>query len=379
MAFLDGRPELKKEYGDVITAQAAVYANDVEANADLDTAIEWLQKSSVVGYATGLYEFALARAQTSDREREPQFQERNWNDVRQGLLDEEPVVPRLEEDLLTAGFTRALALKPAQAIAAVTKLAERVNAGRSGPASPRELARAVLQGSRLGSVEGRKPLVEASVATFEASTDPAVMFARDLEPSLRDLRGRVRVLNEKILRNRSRFARGIQAWRGSTIYPDANFTLRATYGRVAGLTDARGTNIPFATRLGDMFALSEQRGNTGDFALPPKLLAWRKAMGEATFKAKYADMVVNFVTTNDITGGNSGSSTLNRSLGIVGLIFDGNEGSMASDWSFNSTTGRALSTDIRFALTIAREVHGAGWVVDELLNPERAVERKAAD
>jgi hypothetical protein len=379
MAFLDGRPELKKEYGDVITAQAAVYANDVEANADLDTAIEWLQKSSVVGYATGLYEFALARAQTSDREREPQFQERNWNDVRQGLLDEEPVVPRLEEDLLTAGFTRALALKPAQAIPAVTKLAERVNAGRSGPASPRELARAVLQGSRLGSVEGRKPLVEASVATFEASTDPAVMFARDLEPSLRDLRGRVRVLNEKILRNRSRFARGIQAWRGSTIYPDANFTLRATYGRVAGLTDARGTNIPFATRLGDMFALSEQRGNTGDFALPPKLLAWRKAMGEATFKAKYADMVVNFVTTNDITGGNSGSSTLNRSLGIVGLIFDGNEGSMASDWSFNSTTGRALSTDIRFALTIAREVHGAGWVVDELLNPERAVERKAAD
>jgi hypothetical protein len=148
---------------------------------------------------------------------------------------------------------------------------------------------------------------------------------------------------------------------------------------VAGLTDAKGTKIPFATRLGDMFALSEQRGNTGDFALPPKLLAWRKAMGEATFKARYADMVVNFVTTNDITGGNSGSSTLNRSLGIVGLIFDGNEGSMASDWSFNSTTGRALSTDIRFALTIARDVHGAGWVVEELLNPDRVVERKAAD
>jgi hypothetical protein len=187
------------------------------------------------------------------------------------------------------------------------------------------------------------------------------------------------VLNEKILRNRSRFARGIQTWRGSTIYPDANFTLRGTYGKVSGVTDEKGMKIPFATRLGDMFVLAEKRGNTGDFALPPKLLAWRKAMGDAAFKAKYADMVVNFITTNDITGGNSGSSTLNRSLGIVGLIFDGNEGSMASDWSFNSTTGRALSTDIRFALTIAREVHGAGWVVDELLNPDRAVERKAAD
>lgn len=379
MAFLETRPELKKEYGDVITAQTAVYTNDVEANADLDTAIEWLQKSSVVSYASGLYEFALARAQTSDRDREPQFQERNWADVRQGLLEEEPLVPGLEEDLLTAGFTRALALKPEQQIPAVRKLADRVGAGRSGPVSPRDLARAVLQGSRVGSAEGRKPLIEAPVATFDASTDPAVSFARELESSLRELRGRVRVLNEKILRNRSRFARGIQAWRGTTIYPDANFTLRATYGKVTGVTDPKGAKIPFATRLGDMFTLAEKRGNTGDFALPPKLVTWRKTIGEAAFKAKYADMVVNFITTNDITGGNSGSSTLNRSLGVVGLIFDGNEGSMASDWSFNSTTGRALSTDIRFALTIAREVHGAGWVVDELLNPDKVVERKAAD
>jgi hypothetical protein len=379
MAFLETRPELKKEYGDVITAQAAVYANDVEANADLDGAIEWLQKSSLVGYATGLYEFALARAQTSDRDREPQFQERNWPNVREGLLDDEPVVPALEEDLLTAGFTRALALKPAQQVPAVRKLVERVAGGHPGPASPRDLARAVLEGSRLGSVEGREPLIEAPVATFDMSTDSAILFARDLEPSLRDSRERVRVLNEKILRNRSRFARGIQLWRGSTIYPDANFTLRATYGKVAGLTDQKGTQIPFATRFGDMFALAERRGNTGDFALPPKLVSWRKMIGEATFKARYANMIVNFVTTNDITGGNSGSSTLNRTLGIVGLIFDGNEGSMASDWSFNSTTGRALSTDIRFALTIAREVHGAGWVVDELLNPDRAVAKKVAD
>ena len=363
----------------MITAQTAVYTNDVEANADLDTAIEWLQKSSVVSYASGLYEFALARAQTSDRDREPQFQERNWADVRQGLLEEEPVVPGLEEDLLTAGFTRSLALKPEQQIPAVRKLADRVGAGRSGPVSPRDLARAVLQGSRVGSAEGRKPLIEAPVATFDASTDPAVSFARELEPSLRELRERVRVLNEKILRNRSRFARGIQAWRGTTIYPDANFTLRATYGKVTGVTDPKGAKIPFATRLGDMFTLAEKRGNTGDFALPPKLVTWRKTIGEAAFKAKYADMVVNFITTNDITGGNSGSSTLNQSLGIVGLIFDGNEGSMASDWSFNSTTGRALSTDIRFALTIAREVHGAGWVVDELLNPDQAVGQKAAD
>jgi hypothetical protein len=364
MAFLTTKPELKTEYGSVIADQTEVYANDVEANADLNAALGWLQRSSILGYSSGLYQFALARAKPNDRDREPQFQERNWTEVRQSLLDDEPIVQGLEEDVLTAGFTRALALPAARQIPAVRTLAARLNAGRAAPASPRELARAVLQGTRMGVVDGRKGLTEAPLADLEASTDPAVMFARDLEPSLRESRERTRVLNEKILRNRSRFARGIQAWKGSTIYPDANFTLRATYGKVASLTNP---TVPFATRFGEMFALAERRGNKGDFALPPKLLDWRKKIGEAVFKSKYADMVVNFISTNDITGGNSGSSTLNRRLEIVGLIFDGNEGSMASDWSYNGTTGRALTTDIRFALTIAREVHGAGWIVDELL------------
>ena len=86
---------------------------------------------------------------------------------------------------------------------------------------------------------------------------------------------------------------------------------------------------------------------------------------------------MNFVTTNDITGGNSGSATLNRTLEIVGLIFDGNEESMAGDWTYDARAGRALSTDIRFAPTVAREVHGAGWIVDELLGPATSLPKVA--
>jgi len=377
MRFLDGRPDLKKPYGDVIDAQAAVYANDVEAHADLDAALSWIQKSSIVSYASALHEFAAARAQASDRDRDPQFQERNWPRFRQSLLDDEPLVPALEEDLLTEGLTRALKLAGDQAIPAVQRLAERV-ARNGGSPNPRDLARAVLAGSNLSSAAGRKPLVDAPVATFESSTDPAIVFARDLEPTLADLRARIRILNEKILGNRSRFARGLQAWRGETMYPDANLTLRVSPGKVSGLVDSKGVRVPFATRFGDLFALAERRGNTGDFAVPPRLLAWRQRIGDAAFKSKYANMIVDFISTNDITGGNSGSSTLNRRLEIVGLIFDGNEESMASDWVYNGAAGRALSTSIRFALTIAREVHGAGWIVDELLNPARPLSSKAA-
>jgi hypothetical protein len=361
-AFLETRPELKKEFGGVLDAQADVYRNDVEANADLDAALQWLQRPDVVGYAAGLLEFSSERAKPADRDREPQFQQRNWPAVRERLLNDDPVILPLDEEVLAIGLERALALDAAHRIPAVQKLVDRVGRG----ADARALARAVLEGSQIQSLDVRKRLVDAAPDVFADSSDPAVMFARDLLPSLKDLRQRVRVLNEKLLMNRAAFARGLAAWKGASMYPDANFTIRVTYGHVAGYT-SHGKQIPFTTRFGDMFKLAESRGDRGDFALPKKLQAWRRSIGDATFARKYASLPVDFVSNNDITGGNSGSATLNRSLEIVGLIFDGNEEAMAGDWTYSETAGRALSTDIRFALTIARDVHGAGWIVDELL------------
>jgi hypothetical protein len=374
LAFLSARPDLLAEYGSAVEAQRAVYANDVEANADLDAALGWLQQSSVVSYASGLYEFALERARTSDREREPQFQERNWPDVRQALLSDDPVIEGLEIELLTLGLTRALALPASQQIDAVKKLAARAGSG----ATAESMARAVVQRSTLALVATRRKLIEAPAADLDASSDPALVFARDLLPALKDARQRVRVLNEKLFQNRARFARGIQAWKGQAMYPDANFTLRATYGQVAGYTDRQGRAVPFTTRFADLFTLAASRGNTGEFALPARLSAWRQKVGDEAFRQKYAGLPVNFVSTNDITGGNSGSATLNGRLEIVGLIFDGNEEGMAGDWVYNETAGRALSTDIRFALTIARDVHGGAWIVDELLNPATSLKKVAA-
>ena len=91
-------------------------------------------------------------------------------------------------------------------------------------------------------------------------------------------------------------------------------------------------------------------------------------MTDDAFRDRYADLPVNFVTTNDTTGGNSGSALLNGSLEIVGLLFDGNEEATASDWLYSERAGRAINTDIRFALTIAREAHAGGWIVDELMS-----------
>ena len=366
MEFVNTRPELQKEYGTLFDEHKQLYATTVQANSDLDSALDWLERASAVNFASTLVEFAEERAKPSDRERDPPFQERFWPDLRQALLNDEPIIPELEEDVLALGFEKALALPADRQIPAVQSLVK-----RAGISDPRALAHAVLRDSKVVAIDTRKALIEAMPAAFQQSTDPAIVFGRELVSSIRDRRARTRVLNETLFQHRARFARGLALWKGQTLYPDANFTLRVTYGKVAGIS-AAGKKVPFATRFADMFALAQARGNKGDFELPTALMEWRKKVGDAAFKSRYANMPVDFITTNDITGGNSGSATLNNRLEIVGLIFDGNEEGMASDWAYNGTSGRALSTDIRFALTVAREAHGAGWIVDELVGAARS-------
>ena len=363
MEFLKARPQRQKEYRILFEDHRRLYATGVDANADLDAALDWLQKASVVNQATTLYEFAQERAKASDRERDPQFQERFWNDLRQALLDDEPLIAGLEEDVLAIGFERALKLPADRRIPAVQSLVT-----RAGTSDPRALARAVAGASKVASVDVRKTLLDAPPGAFEQSSDPAVVFAHDLLPTTRERRARTRVLNETLFQHRSKFARGLDEWKGKTLYPDANFTLRVSYGKVAGYRDRSGRPVPFTTTFSDMFALAQARGNSGEFEIPVSLRTWRQKIGESTFTERFANLPVDFVSTNDITGGNSGSATLNQRLEIVGLIFDSNEEAMASDWAYSEAAGRALSTDIRFALTIAREVHGAGWIVDELID-----------
>lgn len=374
ISYLQSHPELNQEYGGVLDAQAKVYADDLETNADLDNALDWLQRSDVLGYATGLYEFAVERSKASDTDREPQFQERNWPPVRQALLNDDPIILELDEDLLTLGFERAMALEGRLKVAAVEELRMRLHEQTGKEPRARDMARAAGAGSDIASVEARRKLIDAPVSSLEASTDPILVFARALEPALKDQRQRIRVLNEKLFINRAKFARGMMAWKGDGIYPDANFTLRANFGTAVGYESRQGERVPFATRFGGLFELAEKRGNAGDFALPPRLLSWHASVGNASFQDKYAGLHMNFVSTNDTTGGNSGSPVLNSRLHIIGLLFDGNEESIASDWTYSGKAGRAISTDIRFALTVAEDVHGAGWIVQELMHPDKPLD-----
>jgi hypothetical protein len=149
-------------------------------------------------------------------------------------------------------------------------------------------------------------------------------------------------------------------------YPDANSTLRLTYGKVSALpadprNDAKINNY---TTLQGM--IKKYKPNDEEFDLPKKLLEINAAKDFGQYADKDGYMPVNFLTNNDITGGNSGSPVLNGKGELIGLAFDGNIEAMAGDVIFDHMLQKTINVDIRYVLFIIDKFAGAKHIVDEM-------------
>jgi len=281
-AFLETRPELKAEFGGVLAAQARS-----TPTTSRRTRISMLRSAGCRVRTWLATASASTSSRSSARRRRIAIASRSSRNgvgpmSSRGSSTTIRPIAALDEEVLATGFEKALALPAAQQIPAVKKLGERI-----GPsATPRAMAHAVVGGSKVASLDVRKELIEAKPDRFESSSDPAIGFARDLLPSLNQLRQRTRILNEKLLRNRSAFARALTARAAMTrtaMYPDANFTLRATYGHIAGYS-SHGKRVPFTTRFADLFTLAKSRGNNGDYRAAEAAADVRTSVGDAVFR-----------------------------------------------------------------------------------------------
>ena len=143
---------------------------------------------------------------------------------------------------------------------------------------------------------------------------------------------------------------------GRSTYPDATFTLRLSYGSVKGYTSsAHGTRVAPFTNFGGAFARAT---GMAPFDLPPSWLAARRAIDPRT--------TLDFATTNDIIGGNSGSPIFDKSLDIVGLIFDGNIESLAGDFWYDEATNRAVGVTSAALIEALSKIYHADRIVAEL-------------
>ena len=170
---------------------------------------------------------------------------------------------------------------------------------------------------------------------------------------------------DKLAAARQLYTEGLLEWKkGEPSYPDANFTMRLTYGTVGGYSPKDGVIYKHYTTLDGV--MEKEDPDNWEFVVPAKLKELWKNEDFGRYAMKDGKMPVAFLSNNDITGGNSGSPIMNSRGELIGLAFDGNWESMSSDVMFEPDLQRCINVDIRYVLFIVEKFGGAKWLVDEM-------------
>jgi len=222
-------------------------------------------------------------------------------------------------------------------------------------------------GSQLGDIDVRLGLLNSKRRAIEASDDTFLQFAVVLGPALQRIEDERKAFDGALLRLQPAYMRAMLDFRksqGLATYPDANGTLRITFGNVAGVSPRDGlTYLPFTTTAG----IREKHSGVDPFdATKPQLAAIAEARWGKHAANDTRGVAVNFLADLDVTGGNSGSATLNSKGELVGLIFDMTWESVASNWVFNPALTRTIHVDHRYMLWVMEQVYPAPAVLREL-------------
>lgn len=303
--------------------------------------------SQLFSYAKSLVR-AAAERQKPSAERLPGYADSQLPLLEKQVLDVVPVYPSLEQQTLEFWLSKAREYLTADD--PNTKLL----LGRDSP----EALSARLATSRLGDAAVRKGLWDGGWAAVKASNDPMIQYVLRIDPEARRL---LTDWNEKVegptTAASEALARARFAAFGTSVYPDATFTLRLSYGQIAGWNE-KGRDVPPFTYFGGLY---ERATGMEPFKLDPRWVAAKNKLNPQT--------VFNISTTNDIIGGNSGSPLINARAEVIGAVFDGNIHSIGGDYGYDPANNRAVAVSAAAVSEALRKVYGANNIADELARP----------
>lgn len=352
-AWIDADPARRQEFGTpfatvnkAIATQRKLFTQNIALRMALD---------GLAGEAMTLVNGAAERSKP-DAKRNAGYHDAQLGEIEAALGAKTPVYPELETTSLALSLTTLRQLMGADDPLVQMTL---------GHESPDALAARLVHETKLADPAVRLALWKGGQDAINASSDPMIVFARRLHPSLVTLRDLMRDEVSAPLHKaegaiaRARFAQAKAEGRLDALCPDATFSPRLSYGTVRGWTQ-NGKTIPAFTDFAGMY-----RHATGSapFNLPQRWLDAKSRLNLSTH--------LDFVSTNDIVGGNSGSPVLNREGHAVGLIFDGNLPSLAGDLYYDITSNRAVSTDTSAIIAALRHVYDEQTLADELTKGHR--------
>jgi len=339
------RPDLEKTAGADFDKLAAVE----QKKAELSYRYAYIAGgpySQLFGWARTLVRLPVEKAKPNGT-RLPQYTDAALVTLPQELLAPIPIFTGPEE--LTMNFW---AKKMREDLGTDDPFVKKV----LGKKSPAQWAHDLIAGTKLADPAVRKALYDGGAPAIAASDDSMIRFVASIDPEAREMR---KLYEDEVTAPETHLGEEISRARfaiyGTSTYPDATFTLRLSYGTVKGFTDANGNAVIPYTTIGGLFARAT---GSSPYELPPTWLAAETSLDAA--------MPMNFATTNDIIGGNSGSPVIDRNGNLIGLIFDGNIFSLGGSFGYQPSVNRAVAVDSRALLAGLRQVYHADRLAREI-------------
>lgn len=342
-------PETKTKYADAWDQIATARRNLLPYN------MERVYFESGLGIYTQYFSLARALVRWADESPKPNGQRLpEFTDARKPQLERmmgstAPIHAGVEQAKLTASLAVMV-----RYLGADNALVKPILAGKP----PADRAAELIAGTKMGDAATRKALLAGGKGAIDASSDSMIALARLVDARARELR--TKYDNEVLAVEREAYAKIAQsafAVKGDSAYPDGTFTLRLSYGAVKGYMENGKMVTPF-TEIRGLYVRGDEHQQK-----PPYKIAdsWMKARGTIKVTTPF-----DFVSTNDIVGGNSGSPVINARGELVGLIFDGNIQSLPGYFVYDSAVNRAVSVDSRGILEALKGVYKADAIASEL-------------
>jgi hypothetical protein len=338
-------PEWQKEYGG---AWDTIAKAEEQVKPEFRYQIYRRTDSRLFSIALLLVQYS-AEIKKPDGERLPQFHDANMQSLKFQLLSPAPITTDTEKLFMKTALNLGEEKLGNDDVYVQAIL-------QGGPVDA--TVDSLIDGTKLGDVAARKALMDGGEAAIAASTDPMIMTARRVDPIVRESQRKMRDTVESVLTPAGeKLGKARFLVYGKNAYPDATFTLRLSYGTVDGYPYNGTIAPPFTTYYG-LYDRAYSFGNKPPFDLTPKEQA---GLGKLDLTTP-----LDFVSTGDIIGGNSGSPVVNREGELVGLIFDGNIESLAGDFVYDGSKNRAVAVHSAGMIEGLRKLYGAGALADEL-------------